>query len=312
MSSVGDRESVTPPAVLGFSYSHGVNWSNYQAYRPIYPRSFFQRIYDYHSAKQGAGWSIAHEVGAGCGIVSAALAERFDRVVVSDPNDGYTTLARDLLVEKARLPEAKFTFLQERGEESSLQSGTVDMIAACECIQWMNLSQAVEEFARELVQGGTAAITYYSRPIIEGNERANKAWVAIIAAVVANGQTEVYANVYKVGHSALDCVGFPSEKWGGVKRIYINSQLGYDVFKLDHNVGDSQVKVGEEQIWEEEEDEDWIQMRGLQWFQGFVATWVPRIMMSQIQELWDEFELALGGEEVKTKIPLVMVFATKV
>ena len=52
----------------------GADWSKYMAYRPVYPKSFFKRIYDYHGAKPQASWSRAHDAGAGAGIVSATLA----------------------------------------------------------------------------------------------------------------------------------------------------------------------------------------------------------------------------------------------
>jgi SAM-dependent methyltransferase len=164
---------------LGFSFSQGVDWSKYIAYRPIYPESFFKRIYEYHSKKDGAAWSVAHDIGTGCGVVSFTLASRFENVVASDPNDGYITLARKLLVEEASLPESKFKLLQEPAEKSSVQSGTVDLAAVCECIQWTNPDLALKEFAREVKPGGTLLLTYYTRPLIEGSEEARKSYQAV-------------------------------------------------------------------------------------------------------------------------------------
>ncbi|KAI8944502.1 hypothetical protein F4801DRAFT_571482 [Xylaria longipes] len=157
---------------IGFSKHHGVDWSEYVLYRPIYPESFFSRIYEYHAQKSEASWSIAHDVGAGHGIVSSTLANRFDHVVVSDPNDGYNEVARQLLVEKSGWHESKFVFLQEGAEKSSVKTGTVDLITACECMQWTNAADAVDKFARQLKPGGTMVMTYYARPLILGNERA--------------------------------------------------------------------------------------------------------------------------------------------
>ncbi|KAL9627347.1 MAG: hypothetical protein Q9164_007632, partial [Protoblastenia rupestris] len=152
---VSNTETTAPAKELGFSVKQGVNWSNYLAYRPIYPASFFDRIYGYHSQKSQAAWSVAHDVGAGCGIVSSTLASRFNSAIVSDPNDGYVTLARKTLVEESFIPESKFRFLQEGAEKSSVESGTVDLVAACECIHWTDTDVAIKEFGRELKAGGT-------------------------------------------------------------------------------------------------------------------------------------------------------------
>ena len=74
----------------GFSTSEGANWSEYLAFRPVYPASFFNRIYEYHfqkakpqpppAATSGhsettttTSTSTAQDIGAGCGIVSSGL-----------------------------------------------------------------------------------------------------------------------------------------------------------------------------------------------------------------------------------------------
>ncbi|KAI0103930.1 S-adenosyl-L-methionine-dependent methyltransferase [Nemania sp. FL0031] len=284
MMADGDIETdVRPARELGYSVREGANWTNYQAYRHVYPVSFFHRIYTYHSEKLGAGWSVAHDIGAGAGIASSALAKRFNHVVVSDPNEGYTALAQELLVQKSLFPESKFTFLEEPGEKSSVPSSTVDLITVCECIHWMKLDRAIQQFARQLAPGGTIAITLYSRPLIEGNERAEKAYKAAFDALAERTHTEVYANVYEVINSALDNVGLPGEQWGSVKRVYINAQLGYDAYKLDDSrIAKSNVKAEEEQIWEEEEDVDWCHLHGFEWLRKHFGTYLPYIPPSEI------------------------------
>ncbi|KAI8624246.1 S-adenosyl-L-methionine-dependent methyltransferase [Xylariaceae sp. FL1651] len=300
-----------PAKEHGFSINQGVNWSNYLTYRPIYPASFFQRIYDYHSQKLEAAWSVGHDVGAGSGLVSSILATRFDNVVISDPNDGYATLARKLLVEEALIPEAKLRFLQEPAETSSVQSSTVDLITVCECIQWTQTDLAIKEFARELKPGGTLVITFYSSPLIEGNERAKQAWKAVWNAYSERAQCELFTNAFKVCNTGLDLLAFPEDEWRNVKRVYINAQTGYEAFAVNDQTGDSRVRAEEEQVWVEKDDEDWCDTHGFAWFQAYLATWVPRIPESDMQEVWDELELALDGKQVRTKTPLAMVFATK-
>ncbi|KAK5629873.1 hypothetical protein RRF57_005588 [Xylaria bambusicola] len=154
---------ITTAEEYGFSARGGVNWSTYVAVRPVYPPSFFKRIYAYHGAKPQAAWSQAHDVGAGAGIVSAELAGKFDRVVMSDPNDGYAALGHKILVDELGIPAAKVVFLQEGAEKSSVAPGSVDVVTACMMIHWTDTSAAVDEFHRQLKAGGTVVITYYSR-----------------------------------------------------------------------------------------------------------------------------------------------------
>ncbi|KAI1806234.1 S-adenosyl-L-methionine-dependent methyltransferase [Daldinia bambusicola] len=292
-----------------FSALRAADWSDYLASRPSYPPSFFQRIYNYHAQKADVAWSIAHDVGAGCGIVSSVLADRFDHVVVSDPNDGYTTVARDFLVEEALLPESKFTFLQETAERSSAEPGTVDLIAACECIHWTTPDVAIREFWRQLKAGGTLAITYYTRPLIEASEETIRAWNALWDAFSKKNRSRLGDKAYKIVNTALESLEFPEENWEAVKRIYINSQGALESFRLDDRTSECKVKETEERIWTE--DEDWCDMCGIEGFKAYFATWDPRIPEYELSDLWDELERALEGKRVKTRTPLVIILATK-
>ncbi|KAL7620202.1 hypothetical protein AAE478_009195 [Parahypoxylon ruwenzoriense] len=309
-SLVSAPVATAPVKEPGFSVSQGVNWTDYLTFRPIYPASFFKRIYDYHTQKPGATLSVAHDIGAGCGIVSSTLATRFDTVIVSDPNDGYAALARNLLVEQASLSESKFRFLQEPAEKSSVESETVDMITACECIHWTNSNAAIRELGRELKPGGTLAITYYTRPLIEASERAKKAWKALWDAFMERTQGELFDNAFPMSNTGFEHLEFPEKEWESVKRVYINAEGSVDAFTMDDRIGESKVKEVEERVWVED-DKDWHHRHGIEWFKGYLATWVPRIPESDIQEVWDELELALEGKHVKTKTPVVMIFATK-
>ncbi|KAI1377692.1 S-adenosyl-L-methionine-dependent methyltransferase [Hypoxylon crocopeplum] len=309
-TSISVSESNAPAKELGFSVKQGVNWSNYLAYRPIYPASFFERVYGYHAQKPGASWSIAHDIGAGCGVVASTLATRFSSVIVSDPNDGYVTLARKLLVGEASLPESKFEFLQEPAEKSSVQSGTVDLATACECIPWAVPDVAIREFCRELKPGGTLLITYYTRPKITASELAEKAWEAVWAVHSEKAQGELFDKAFVIVNTALENLEFPEEEWDTVKRVYINAQGSVDAFRMNNLKGESKVKEGEEKIWVED-DEDWCDMHGFEWFKAYLATWVPFIPEAEMQEVWDELEISLEGKQVKTRTPVVMVFATK-
>ncbi|KAI0889022.1 S-adenosyl-L-methionine-dependent methyltransferase [Annulohypoxylon maeteangense] len=295
---------------LGFSPKQGVNWSNYLVYRPVYQTSFFKRIFDYHAEKPGATWTVGHDIGAGCGIVSFTLAIHFDSVIISDPNDGYVTLAKKLLIEEASLPESKFTFLQETAEETSVDSGTIDLIAACECIQWTNPKAAISEFSRQLKAGGTLAITYYARPLIDGNERVQNAWKGVWGAHSKKAQGEVFDRAFRTINTALENIEFPEGEWEAIKRVYINARGDVNAFVMNNLVDERKVKEKEEKIWVED-DEEWVGMKDIEWFKAYLATWVPYIPEAEMQDVWDELELALEGKKARIRTPVVMIFATR-
>jgi SAM-dependent methyltransferase len=292
----------------GFS---GVNWSDYIKFRPIYPASFFEKIFAYHTEKQNATWSTAHDIGAGCGIVSASLAPHFNNVIVSDPNEGYSTLARKILVEESQFPESKFRFLQESAENSSLESGSVDLIAACECIHWMRPEIAIKGFARELRAGGTLAISLYTRPRIVDNERAQRAWKAIFEFYAGQVKSPLFDHALRILNSGTESWGFPEEDWESVKRVYINAQGSVDAFKINDLVVESKVREGEKTLWEED-IEDWMDEQDIVWFRGYAATWSkPDVAEEEVRPLWDEMEQALNGKKARIATPVALAFATK-
>ncbi|TRX97001.1 hypothetical protein FHL15_002307 [Xylaria flabelliformis] len=296
---------------IGFSFRHGVDWSKYILYRPVYKESFFRRIYEYHAQKPQASWSTAHDVGAGHGIVASTLANKFDHVVVSDPNDGYGDIARQLLIKESGRPESKFVFLQEGAEKSSVTSGTVDLITACECMQWTNTVDAVDEFARQLKPGGTLVMTYYTRLLFMGNERAQAIWEEIVGVLSKKyNKGYLFERAFEISSSGFDSIALPPEQWETVKRVYINSSRGVASFRISDIVGEDRVRSSEDRVWVHG-DPDWSDEQDVDWLKKYFATWASAPPESEIQELWDELERIMNGVKVRMETPMVMVFATR-
>lgn len=297
---------------LGYSPRDGVNWSDYITYRPIYPASFFNRIYNYHALKPLTSWVTAHDIGAGCGIVSSKLASRFESVIISDPNDGYTTLAQSLLIEKSGIPESHLRFLQEPAEKSSVGAGTVDVVTACQMLHWTDTDVAIQEFGRQLKPGGTLLVSYYGAPRIANNGRAQQLWEQIMYEFAKRPQTPLLDQAFRICNPAYQPVDFPDYDWEDVRRIYINTHGNTEQWMLsgDDRVGESRVREGEKKIWIDG-DEDWIEYQGVDWLKGHLATFIPRIPESEIQNLWDELTQALEGGNAKIELPVVMILATR-
>jgi hypothetical protein len=88
----------------------GFDWDGYIKHRPTYPSSLYQRIYEHHYAQSG-GWELAHDVGAGPGVVSQEVEKHFRNVVISDPNEDYINIATHRLSLDFKLA-AEFKFLR--------------------------------------------------------------------------------------------------------------------------------------------------------------------------------------------------------
>ncbi|KAL4995727.1 hypothetical protein BDV10DRAFT_187767 [Aspergillus recurvatus] len=223
------------------------------------------------------------------------------RVVVSDPNDGYVTLARSLLENDTASTKAAFRFLQEGAEKSSVQSGTIDVAIAAEYIQWTDTAVAIREIGRELKVGGTLVITHYTVPRIVGNDKAQKVWKAIWDEYAKRATGPLLDHAVSIVNTALDCLDFPEHEW---ERGRLES------YQLDSRGKESRVKDSEEVAWVEGDD-DWADEQDLTWFKGYLATWVPVVPEQEIQHLFSDLETALEEKKVRTETPLTIVFATK-
>lgn len=76
----------TEPDELGFqgNVDRKFSWAKYLQHRPTYPTSFWSDLYDHHkNARPDNQFNVAHDVGAGAGVMSEILAERFEKVIVS-------------------------------------------------------------------------------------------------------------------------------------------------------------------------------------------------------------------------------------
>lgn len=298
------------PDVIGFS--SGVDWNDYMQYRPLYTSTFFNRIYDYHSSKSNAAWSTAHDVGAGCGIVAASLAPRFEHLIVSDPVDEYIDLAKELLITRCKIPASKVRFEVAKGEELQIEPNSIDLMTVCECIHWMEPADALSVFAKQLRSGGTLAITGYYVPSIENNPTAQHHWGIIWQIWGQCNVAHLFERAVRHTNTGFEPIGFPSDTWRDVKRIYVNAKGSTDTFKFDQRTLPSQFREGiEERIWVED-DPDWIFDWGMDELRGYLRTMGASLDEEAAREHWEAIEKALGGNKARVNLPLVMLLATKV
>jgi SAM-dependent methyltransferase len=120
----------------------------YRAARPDYPDALF----DFLRAQAPAG-ELAWDAGCGNGQASVALAARFERVFASDPSAEQIAQA---------VPRANIDYRVEAAEQSSLGTGTVDLVCVAQALHWFDLERFHDEVRRVLKPGGIVAFWTYA------------------------------------------------------------------------------------------------------------------------------------------------------
>lgn len=121
--------------------------SLYAQARPHYPDALFDWI-----AQAAPARECAWDVGCGNGQASVALAQRFQRVIATDPSAQQIGNAE-------RHP--RIDYRVESGEHTSIADRSVDAITVAQALHWFDLPRFVEEVKRVARPGALfAAWTY--------------------------------------------------------------------------------------------------------------------------------------------------------
>ncbi|OGM39984.1 hypothetical protein ABOM_011336 [Aspergillus bombycis] len=213
-------------------------WRGYLATRPKYTDTFYNLIYNYHASHPDSkppSFSIAHDVGAGPGQVSAKLAQRFSHVVVSDNNENHVNYAKNFL-SSTSVPASRFSFDVEKGENlgSKYLLASADLVVSALMFPLMDTMSALRSFHALLKPGGTLAIWFYGRAHFAELEYAGLCQPLLdgiinhhFSGVIAGGGPEHNAGWKHVADgiaSWLDYIPFAKEDWGSVERHKWNAK----------------------------------------------------------------------------------------
>lgn len=133
----------------------------------------------------------AHELGRGCGVGAVRLMSTakardlpLKHMILSDPPGEQCETTRDMMPKRNQSTDVKFILYQSPGEDSFLESGSVEMVMACECLHCMDIRKAIAAIHARLRPGGTFARVHYTVPTmrIVGNERATEAFRPLLMA----------------------------------------------------------------------------------------------------------------------------------
>ena len=308
-------------------------WESYVATRPKYSKSFYNLMYDHHSA-HSASRALAHDVGCGAGQVAALLTTNFTHVVASDIVGAHLDVAKARLV--SEIDPSRVSFTLSKGEDLALHhpAGSADMIAAAEAVVLMDTAAGLRSFATVLKPGGTLACWFYGRPTFAEamyRERGQRLLDSIMVAswrkvIQGSGEKRLWGFKRCADQMAswLDYMHFPADTWTDVKRFKWNTRHGTLPFFGEEACGfevrpASSVSEQETCLVEEEDPNFWRNEWDVQALRKYFEVLFPgfREKIAQgdeeIEGLFEQLARAMEGEgKVRSFTwPCVLVLATR-
>lgn len=135
------------PTAGGFADHFSRRAPAYAQYRPRYPTVLFHWL-----AMSSPGTTLAWDCGTGNGQAAMGLAERFARVVATDPS-------HDQIAEARRHPRIDYRVAMY---ESGMTSGSAQLVTAAQALHWFDVDAFITEARRVLQPGGLLAVWCYS------------------------------------------------------------------------------------------------------------------------------------------------------
>lgn len=140
------------PVPEGFADHFSGHAGAYAKFRPKYPSALLHYL-----ALRSPGTALAWDCGTGNGQAATALAERFLRVVATDPSASQIANAK---------PHPRVEY-RTALYDSGLADGSAQLVTAAQALHWMDIDAFVREARRVLQPGGILAVWCYSLAHIE-------------------------------------------------------------------------------------------------------------------------------------------------
>jgi SAM-dependent methyltransferase len=148
------RCRVPRPVPLSFADHFSTIAARYAAYRPRYPQALADALAD-RCVRHDLAW----DAGCGNGQLSVGLAERFSRVIATEPSRAQL---------KAATAHPKVEYRCEPAERSTLDSGTADLAVAAQAAHWFDWRNYVAEVERVTRPGALVALVSYGILHVDG------------------------------------------------------------------------------------------------------------------------------------------------
>jgi len=134
--------------VTGFKDHFSSHAAAYAAHRPGYPAELAAWL-----ASIAPASGLALDVGCGSGQLSLLLADRFEKVVATDPSAQQITNAT---------PHDRIDYRVAPAESSDLPDASADLITAAQAAHWFDLPAFFAEARRSLKPDGAIALISYA------------------------------------------------------------------------------------------------------------------------------------------------------
>ena len=293
-------------------------WEAYRKGRPQVPDSFFERIYNYH-AQHSSGFSTVHDAGAGAGINSDRLAERFDNVLVTDIS------ASNIETAKSHLHGSKYTFRAVKLEDTiDLPAASVDMVYADAMLHFTDLEKAVTAVGHQLKPGGTFAVPLHALPTFN-DARLQDRFTALFHTGAEQLQSkfdEDFMAKIAVNGSGYDLVALPETYFlPGSQRIRLNEPL------KDITGGGTYYETLIPRQWREqypptsrisrtekiisETDDEWWFRKDIGFLRQLLETFPIDLETEKMKKLWAQLDELVGEREVEGRWVVYLILATR-
>ncbi|HWN64854.1 MAG TPA: class I SAM-dependent methyltransferase [Candidatus Binatus sp.] len=121
--------------------------ADYAKFRPRYPREMFKYLGTVARSR-----ALAWDCATGNGQAAVQLTEVFDRIIATDASEKQIANAE---------PHERVEYRVASGEESGLESGTIDLIMVAQALHWFDLDRFYAEAKRVLKPRGVFAASAY-------------------------------------------------------------------------------------------------------------------------------------------------------
>ncbi|KAF2217537.1 hypothetical protein CERZMDRAFT_89548 [Cercospora zeae-maydis SCOH1-5] len=303
-----------------FSEEEGIDaefWTKrYLQGRPHLAEATLQRIWKYHADK-GGSFGLCHEPGAGSGVHTRRIAEKFDKVIASDIGAAHIALGQE---RHADLPNVEFRVGDFSDPEGmALQRDSVDVVLAINFIHFMDTDATLRAVEHQLKPGGTfAALAFCNILVLDEKIRQiyNQIWHSICGTSrLLEGHASVHETLwYRKVTCGYDHLPLPESIFepgalrfrSGTKDDFIAAYALPNVsVPLDSGFGKNDV------LTTNVDTEAWTVKAGVPELRKLLYSVVPFEETDKIAILWKQLEDELQDRKVDCIVPMSGILATK-
>ncbi|KAM3419811.1 hypothetical protein BST61_g3142 [Cercospora zeina] len=290
-------------------------WECHTQGRPLLPESLLRTIWDYH-ASHGGSFDVVHEPGAGIGLYTERLAQKFRHVITSDTErsslDIATRRLRDLKNVEYRLAKME--------SAKRLPKGEVDMVFAVNMTYFTDTEKMIDALNRQLRPGGTFAAIIVGPSRLEDQAAQNlwkRLWFNNLDAVMQSTvegkpRDQTWLDQFVNG---LETIPVPDDVFEpGPVRIFINAERAWQDKVLPSGLSSdgtsSRIRPSDEVIRMEEHE-------GLHFstdssgLRTQLAAMAPAGLTAKIETCLEELDRSLNGRTVSGNFVVQCLLATK-